>query len=121
VSPFAKLDEIAPHRIWGGVIARVVAGERATFVVVELESNAVVPEHVHDNEQLGVLAKGSMRFRIGDEERELEAGGTWQIPPNVPHEVTAGPNGAVVVEVFVPARAEWDALEREAASAPLWP
>jgi quercetin dioxygenase-like cupin family protein len=44
-----------------------------------------------------------------------------QIPPNVSHEVTAGPDGAIAVELFVPARADWDALEREGASAPLWP
>jgi quercetin dioxygenase-like cupin family protein len=120
VSPFASLEEIAPHRIWEGVLARVVPGEQVTFVVVELEAGAVVPEHAHPNEQVGVLAKGSMRFRIGGEERQLEAGGTWQIPPDVPHEVTAGPDGAVAVEVFVPAR-DWDAREREGASTPLWP
>jgi quercetin dioxygenase-like cupin family protein len=121
VSPFADLPEITPYRIWDGVRGRVVEGEQVTFVVVELDPGAAVPEHAHPNEQVGVLAKGSMRFRIGDEERDLEAGGTWQIPPNVSHEVTAGPDGAIAVELFVPARADWDALEREGASAPLWP
>ena len=118
---FGSLQETEPHRIWPGVLARVVAGERTTFVVVELEPNAVVPEHAHDNEQIGVLAQGSMGFRIGDDERQLEAGGTWTIPPNAPHKVTAGPDGAVAIEVFVPAREDWDALDREAASAPFWP
>ena len=83
---FANLDELRPHRVWEGVLGRVVPGERVTFVVIELDPGTVVPEHEHENEQLGVLASGSMRFRIGDEERELAAGGTWSIPPNVPHE-----------------------------------
>jgi quercetin dioxygenase-like cupin family protein len=121
MSPFADLDKISPHRIWDGVLGRVVEGEQVTFVVVELDPGAVVAEHAHPNEQVGVLAQGSMRFRIGDEARDLEAGGTWQIPPNVPHEVTAGPDGAVAVELFVPARSDWAALERESASAPRWP
>jgi unsaturated pyranuronate lyase len=81
----------------------------------------VVAEHAHENEQIGVLAAGSMRLRVAAEQRELEAGGTWRIPPNVPHQVTAGPDGAVVIEVFAPARLDWDALERETASAPAWP
>jgi quercetin dioxygenase-like cupin family protein len=121
VSGFASLEEIRPHRIWDGVVGRVVPGERVTFVVIELDPNTVVPEHAHENEQLGVLASGSMRFRIGDEERELEPGGTWSIPPHVPHEVVAGSDGAVVIEVFAPARGDWGALERHDPSASAWP
>jgi quercetin dioxygenase-like cupin family protein len=119
--PFGDLGATRPHRIWHGVQGRVVPGERVTYVVLELEPGAVVPEHAHENEQIGVLAAGSLRFRIGDETRDLEAGGTWSIPPNTPHDVAAGPDGAVVIEVFAPGRADWDALERADPSAPLWP
>jgi len=121
VTAFGSLDQIPPHRIWDGVVGRVVAGDRLTFVVVELEANAVVPEHAHENEQVGVLASGSMRFRIGDEERQLLPGGTWSIPAHAPHEVTAGPEGAVAIEVFAPGRADWDALDRIDPAPPAWP
>jgi quercetin dioxygenase-like cupin family protein len=121
VSPFGQLATTGPHRIWEGVLGRVVAGELVTFVVVELAPNAVVPEHSHANEQLGVLAQGSMRFRIGNEEEELGPGGTWSISAHAPHAVTAGPEGAVAIEVFAPAREDWDALERGAPSSPSWP
>jgi quercetin dioxygenase-like cupin family protein len=119
--PFDHLDGIAPHRVWDGVLGRVIDGDGVTFVVVELEPDAVVPEHAHENEQIGVLAAGSLWFRIGEEEQELEAGGTWRIPPQVPHEVKAGPDGAVAVEVFAPPRADWEARERGEPGAPLWP
>jgi quercetin dioxygenase-like cupin family protein len=121
VSAFADLVEIAPHEIWAGVVGRVVAGEQVTFAVIELDPNTVVPEHAHENEQIGVLAAGSLRFRIGDEERDLESGGTWRIPPHVPHAVRTGPDGAVVVEVFAPPRADWAALARREPSSPAWP
>lgn len=121
MSAYSELSEIAPHQIWAGVVARLVPGERVSFAVVELEPNTVVPEHAHENEQLGVLAAGQLTFRIGGEERVVEAGGTWSIPPNVPHDVVAGPDGAVAVEVFAPARADWEALERRAAAPPSWP
>jgi hypothetical protein len=45
----------------------------------------------------------------------------WRIPSDTPHDVRVGPEGAVVVEAFAPARADWDGLERRAASTPLWP
>jgi quercetin dioxygenase-like cupin family protein len=121
MTPFGHLAEIAPHRIWKGVAGRVVAGDRVTFAVIELEPNTVIPQHAHENEQIGVLADGSLRFRIGDEERELEPGGTWCIPADVPHEVLTGPGGAVVIEVFAPVRGDWDALERGDPSPPWWP
>jgi quercetin dioxygenase-like cupin family protein len=89
--------------------------------VIELEPGVEIPEHAHENEQLGVLAQGSLTFRIGEEERELLPGATWRVPGGVPHDVRAGPAGAVVVEVFAPARADWDALERREPSAPSWP
>lgn len=121
MSAFADIAELAPHLIWEGVVGRVVASDRVTFAVIELEPNTIVPEHAHDNEQIGVLVSGSLRFRIADEERELETGATWQVPPNVPHEVRAGPEGAVAIEVFAPGRADWNALERREPSAPVWP
>ncbi len=120
----SALDDLAalePIRIWDGVIARSVDGERVGFAVVELEPSIVVPEHSHDNEQLGVVLSGSVSFPIGDEMRDLEPGGTWRIPPNVPHEVHTGPEGAVVMDVFAPVRSDWRALERLGAQPPLWP
>jgi quercetin dioxygenase-like cupin family protein len=98
-----------------------VDGERITLAVVELDPGAVVAEHAHENEQLGIVLQGSMRFRVGDEVQELGPGGTWTIPANTLHEATAGPDGAVVVDVFAPPRDDWSALEPLEARAPRWP
>ena len=115
------LASLEPIRVWDGVIARAVEGDRCSFAIVELEPSTVVPEHSHDNEQLGMVLSGSVSFRVGDEVRDLEPGGTWRIPPNVPHEVHTGPEGAVVMDVFAPVRADWQALERLDVQPPLWP
>jgi unsaturated pyranuronate lyase len=121
VSAFVELGEIAPRLLFEGLVVRTIAGERMTLAVIELGPDAVVPEHSHENEQLGVLASGSLRFRVGDEERELGPGSTWRIPAYVSHEVRTGPDGAVAVEVFAPVRADWDGLERGERTAPIWP
>jgi quercetin dioxygenase-like cupin family protein len=118
---FDELASISPHVVWEGVVARAVEGERCTLTVIELAPGTLVPEHSHDNEQSGVLVAGSLAFRIGDDERDLAVGATWCVPPNVPHAVRAGPNGAVVVEVFVPGRVDWAGLERLEPSPPGWP
>jgi len=112
MSVFGGIDRLEHLRIWDGVTAQAVEGERTTLAVVDLEPGATVPEHRHDNEQLGLLIRGSMRFRAGDETRDVTPGDTWRVLSNVPHEVTAGPQGAVAVECFTPARDDWAGLER---------
>jgi quercetin dioxygenase-like cupin family protein len=121
MSAFDHLDTLGPIGIWDGVLARTVDGASCSFGVVELEPNVVVPEHRHPNEQLGIVVSGSVAFRVGEETRELGPGGTWRIPPDVPHEVVTGPDGAVVLDVFSPPRADWAALERTEPRAPRWP
>ena len=107
VSAFAGLSSLDLQRIWDGVHGRVVHGERITLGVIELDPESVVPEHRHENEQLGICLGGSLVFRVGEESRELGPGETWSIPANVPHEVHVGPDGAVVIDVFVPPRNDW--------------
>ena len=109
---FADLAARARQQIWDGVIGRIVHGERVTMALVELEANSVVPEHSHANEQVGLLLRGSLRFRVGDETRELAPGGSWRIPADVPHEVETGPDGAFLIEIFSPPRDDWHELER---------
>ena len=109
--------------VWGAAVrARRVEGDRITLALVELAPNAVVPGHQHEAEQLGMVIEGSVQFTIGDEQRELGPGGTWRIPSNVPHQVTAGPLGATVIDIFNPTRSDWDALPVAPASPPVtWP
>jgi quercetin dioxygenase-like cupin family protein len=118
MTAFDNLDKIVPLRIWDGVIGRAVVGERATLAAIELAPNTVVPEHHHVNEQMGILLRGSLTFRIGDERKTLEPGGTWVIPANVPHDVEVGPDGAWLVELFAPRRDDWGGLDRLEPSPP---
>lgn len=121
MAPLRDLAELDLQQIWDGVAARSVHGDRLTLAVVELDPGSVVPEHRHDHEQLGLVLHGSVTFRVGDERRELSAGGTWRIPSNVPHEVHVGPDGAVVIDVFAPTRDDWRDAERVDARTPRWP
>jgi quercetin dioxygenase-like cupin family protein len=121
MSTFLELHRIRPHLLREGVQARAVTGERMTLAVVDLEPDSNVPEHKHDNEQLGFVISGTLTMRIGSEKRELHAGDTYSIPSNVPHEATAGKDGATVADAFAPLRADWAKLERIDPFAGRWP
>ena len=107
MSAFDDLRDMSPLQVWPGLIARALTGNEATLAQIELEPNIDVPEHSHVNEQIGILTAGSMTFRIGDEEQELQPGATWVIPAHVPHSVSSGAQGAALIEVFVPRRDDW--------------
>src|SRR5579883_2940068 len=100
-------DSISPVPMFDGVSRRTLnSGERATLVEVTLAAGSTVPEHTHPHEQIGYLASGRLRFRIGDEEREIAAGDSWLIPGGVPHVVTALED-AVAIDIFSPPRIEY--------------
>ena len=121
MSKLRDLADLTPIQVWDGVRARRVQGDQLTLAIVELEPGAVVPEHRHPAEQNGIVIRGEVTFRVGDEERRLGPGGTWQILGGVPHSVTTGPDGALVVDVFAPPRADWDALPTVETDPPAWP
>ena len=118
---FSDLRSLTPQQIWTGVVARALHTDRVTVSIVELDANTVIPEHSHENEQVGVLLSGSLTFRVAGETRELALGAAWSIPANAPHDIATGPDGAVVIEVFAPPRVDWARLERLPPSPPRWP
>jgi quercetin dioxygenase-like cupin family protein len=118
---FSDVSAIPPQQIWDGVLGRAVHGERVTLGLIELDADSHVPEHSHENEQIGILVRGSLTFRVGEETRELGPGETWRILAGMPHEVRTGPEGAVVVEVWSPIRSDWQELESQEPRPPGWP
>ena len=123
MSNLKDLADLALLEIWGDdVRARRVEGERITLAIVELAPNAVVPEHRHAAEQLGMVIRGQMHFTVDGETRDLGPGGTWRILGDRPHDVVAGPEGAVVIDVFTPIRSDWaEKTIVEHAPEPTWP
>ncbi len=121
MSTYQSFSEIAPRQIWAGAVARPVDGERLTMALVDLDPNQDVPEHRHDNEQLGFVIEGSITMMIDGEARKLGPGETYRILSNVPHSARTGPEGATVIDVFAPIRADWAQVPRLQPAPARWP
>jgi len=104
---FQAVPRLKPTRIWDGVLARVVNGDRLSIGFVDIEPNVEVPEHRHENEQVGFVLRGSVTMVVDGQSRELRVGETYTIASRLPHSAKAGADGVSVVDVFAPVRADW--------------
>jgi quercetin dioxygenase-like cupin family protein len=106
-SHFIERSACSHHRIFPGVDIFTAAGEAIMLSVVEFQPNAVVADHAHPHEQMGLLLEGEADFTIAGETRTVRPGDLWRIPGGVRHGVTAGPRGARALDVFHPIREDY--------------
>ena len=104
---FPTPDECARHTIFPGVHIRTCATERMMVSVVTMEPNAVVGEHAHPHDQVGMMLKGRAVFHVGDETKTLGPGDVYRIPGGVRHRVVALGEPVEVVDIFHPVREEY--------------
>jgi quercetin dioxygenase-like cupin family protein len=93
--------EGTPFRI--AVAAAETLG-RAVVLTVDMPPRLHVDAHVHETEeQINVVVSGRVRFRVGDEETVLGAGGILLMPRDVEHELWNDTDElAQVIEIYTP-------------------
>ena len=90
-----------------GVFRRVLScGDQVMVVQFRIGAGAEVPAHTHPHEQVGHVVSGRMRFRIGDEERELGPGDGYSVPGGVTHGAI-GVTDVIAVDSFHPVREDY--------------
>jgi quercetin dioxygenase-like cupin family protein len=104
---FPTSDEQSRHTIFPGVTVRTCAAEKMMLSLAVLEPHAVVEEHSHPHEQVGMVIEGRATFFIGGEEKTLGPGEMFRIPGNVPHKVIALDERVRALDVFYPIREDY--------------
>ncbi len=100
-------DQGIARQLADGMTTRVFPGDDAMISVVRVEPNKSGDTHSHPQEQWGLCVRGSGLRRQGGEEIRVSAGDFWRTPGGVAHSFTAGPDGAVIYDVFAPPREEY--------------
>ncbi|MCS6851666.1 MAG: cupin domain-containing protein, partial [Gemmataceae bacterium] len=104
---FPTTEECSQHTIFPGVHIRTAAADSMMLSVVTLEPHAVVEEHEHPHEQVGMVLEGKAIFWIGGEEKTLQAGDLYRIPSHVRHRVVALDQPVRALDIFHPVRQEY--------------
>ena len=104
---FPGADDCTRHTIFPGVHIKTCTADKMMLSVVDLEPHAVVEEHAHPHEQVGMLLAGRATFFIGGEQKTLQPGDLYRIPGNVPHKVIVGDQPARALDIFYPVREDY--------------
>ena len=104
-----RWDDIPREKLNDLLERRLVTGERIMLAHVYLKKGCGVPRHFHENEQMSYVLEGSLRFFLGEDEKEelvLRAGEVLTLPSNLPHKAEALED-TLSVDVFCPPRQDW--------------
>lgn len=107
---FFNLDDMSQgiqRELSRGITTRIFPGEQAMLSVVRLEPNAEGRIHSHPQEQWGVMLEGTATRIQDGKEYPVGQGDFWCTPGGAEHGVRAGPEGAVILDVFAPPRDEY--------------
>ncbi len=99
--------DCARHQIFPGVEIFTTHGEHLMLSLVEFQPGAVVQEHSHPHEQMGLMLEGEMEFIIGGESHHVRPGQMWRIPGGVRHMAIAGDQPVKALDVFYPIREDY--------------
>jgi len=104
---WVRRSEVPPFSPALGIQIQPVIGESLMTCWIAMEPGAIVAEHSHVNEQLGVVVEGSVSITAAGETREMVAGDAYVVPLHLAHSGVAGEEGVLLVETFVPIREEY--------------
>ena len=76
----------------------------AVVLTVDMPPGLHVDAHVHETEeQINIVLSGQVRFRVGDEETVLGAGGVLLMPRHIEHELWNDTGEfAQIIEIYTP-------------------
>jgi len=103
---FGSIDGIEEEQVTEQIRRRVLSGEQGMIVWWRMQAGVHAAAHAHPHEQMVWMIKGRMKFRIGDETRDMGPGEVALIPGGVEHEGWIMEDSEVV-DVFAPPRADF--------------
>lgn len=82
-----------------GIKGGLLISEKLQVAVLDLAPGAVLPTHVHENEQFTLVAEGDVHAYVDGNSHKVAERFVIHMPPGVSHGVIAGSKGARIVTV----------------------
>ena len=102
-----SVDKLSVKEMAPGIRLKAVHLDKLTVTFVELDEDAVLPEHSHPHEQISYIAKGTLRLVVDGVPHDLPAGTGITIPSGVPHSATVVAGPVLAIDSFSPKREDY--------------
>jgi len=100
-----------------GANSRLIAGTGAQLSFLQMNPDSTFPAHIHPEEQLMIVLRGSIDEVILDGRTQMEKADVLLLPANMVHGGKVGPLGCDVLDVFWPPRPDYaEKMERRLAA-----
>ncbi|SDF03457.1 gluconolactonase [Pricia antarctica] len=104
-----QLTQLSP-----GVFSRLITLDGIQLSFVSSDPNTRIPLHIHPEEQMTLLLRGSLKQTLLDTELDLEQHDIVHVPGNLIHSSAAGERGYDAVDIFWPVREDYSAKQQSA-------
>ncbi|MBW2057175.1 MAG: cupin domain-containing protein [Deltaproteobacteria bacterium] len=104
---FFSIDDLRSRNIAEGVEIKAFSGEKMMAVFFSMEPGAVMAEHSHPHEQMGVVLEGELELTIGGERRVVRKGDGYYVPSGVSHGGRVFDSPVRVADFFAPPREDY--------------
>lgn len=104
-----RWEDLPRERLNDRLERRLITGTNMMIAHVYLEKGCIVPKHSHHNEQITYVLEGTLKFLLGEDQRQeviVRAGEVLTIPPHLPHQAEALED-TLDVDIFNPPREDW--------------
>jgi quercetin dioxygenase-like cupin family protein len=109
---FVTPEQLPYRELREGVRMKTAWGDNIMVTLTEMAPGAVVPEHYHPHEQVGIVLSGSVQVTLEGTTRVLEPGQMYFAAGNERHRMTAMEEGAMIRDIFSPIREEFSVPEK---------
>lgn len=103
---FHHLAKLPDEKVTDQITRRILSGEKEMVVWWSIKAGAHAAAHRHAHEQIFVMLKGRMEFRLGAEKRVCGPGDVGVIPGGMEHEAWF-PEDTEVMDIFAPPREDF--------------
>jgi gluconolactonase len=101
------LNDVQFTELSPGANSRLVSGRGAQLSILRMNPGSVFDLHIHPEEQLMAVTRGSIDERIMDGSTAMQKGDLLLLPGNMVHGGANGPLGCDVLDIFWPPRPDY--------------
>lgn len=106
--PFFDLEHQPTREIFPGVTITTAWGDHIMLSFVNFDrADALVPDHQHPHEQMGMGLEGEFELVIDGESRIIRKGDSYWIPGNTVHRARSVNGPAKALDIFHPIREDY--------------